>query len=96
MIAPAGDVTTFDPAESRDARAIDVVAHITNVRSTCTEAGDNIVTQATFEVQARRRDNRGARDVALPYFATACRGTARGRQARPPVNLHFARASIAP
>ncbi|HVQ09168.1 MAG TPA: hypothetical protein VMS43_12120 [Allosphingosinicella sp.] len=91
IVAPAGDVTIFNPADSRDARAIDVVAHITNVRSTCTEAGENIVTQASFEVQAQRRDNRGARDVALPYFATVVQGNAnvvakRVRQ----VNLHFA------
>ena len=91
IVAPAGDVTTFNPADSRDARAIDVVAHITNVRSTCTEAGENIVTEATFEVQASRRDNRGARDVALPYFATVVQGNTnvvakRVRQ----VNLHFA------
>ena len=32
------------------------------------------MTQATFEVQAHRRDNRGARDVALPYFATVVQG----------------------
>ena len=91
IVAPAGDVTIFNPADSRDARAIDVVAHITNVRSTCTEAGEHIVTEATFEVQARRRDNRGARDVALPYFATVVQGNTnvvakRVRQ----VNLHFA------
>ncbi|HEV7661623.1 MAG TPA: hypothetical protein VGO55_17420 [Allosphingosinicella sp.] len=91
IIAPAGDVTMFNPADSRDARAIDVVAHITNVRSTCTEAGEHIVTEASFEVQASRRDNRGARDVALPYFATVVQGNAnvvakRVRQ----VNLHFA------
>lgn len=91
IVAPAGDVTMFNPADSRDARAIDVVAHITNVRSTCTEAGEHIVTAATFEVQAQRRDNRGARDVALPYFATVVQGNSnvvakRVRQ----VNLHFA------
>jgi len=91
IVAPAGDVTLFNPADSRDARAIDVVAHITNVRSTCTEAGENIVTQANFEVQAQRRDNRGARDVVLPYFATVVQGNSsvvakRVRQ----VNLHFA------
>ena len=91
IIAPAGDVTVFDPADSRDARAIDVVAHITNVRSTCTEAGERIVTEATFEVQAQRRDNRGARDVSLAYFATVVQGNTnvvakRVRQ----VNLHFA------
>jgi hypothetical protein len=91
IVAPAGDVTVFDPADSRDAGAIDVVAHITNVRSTCAEAGEHIVTDATFEVQGRRRDNRGARDVVLPYFATVVQGNSnvvakRVRQ----VNLHFA------
>jgi len=74
VVAPAGDVTLFNPAASRDSNAIDVVAHITNLRSTCSEGGEHIVTQATFEVQAQRRDNRGARDVALPYFATVVQG----------------------
>ncbi len=74
IVAPAGDITLFDPAASRDASAIDVVAHITNVRSTCNDSGEHIVTQATFDVQAIRRDNRGARDVAMPYFATVVQG----------------------
>jgi hypothetical protein len=72
--APAGDVTLFDPATSRDASAIDVVATITNLRSTCDESGDYIVTTATFDVHAQRRDNRGAREVVLPYFATVVQG----------------------
>ena len=72
--APAGDVTLFDPANSRDASAIDVVATMTNVRSTCDESGEHIVTTAHFEVQAVRRDNRGAREVVLPYFATVVQG----------------------
>lgn len=75
VIAPAGDVTLFNPADSRDATAIDVVAQITNVRSTCNDSGERIVTQATFDVQARRSDNRGARDVNLPYFASVVQGT---------------------
>ena len=73
--APAGDITLFDPAGSRDADAIDVVAHMTNVRSTCDESGEYIVTNATFEVSGRRRDNRGVREVALPYFATVIQGS---------------------
>jgi hypothetical protein len=72
--APTGDVTLFDPAGSTDATAIDVVANITNLRATCDESGTHIVTTATFEVHARRRDNRGARDVSLPYFATVVQG----------------------
>ncbi|HWT13125.1 MAG TPA: hypothetical protein VN231_10265 [Allosphingosinicella sp.] len=72
--APAGDITLFDPAGSRDASAIDIVANITNLRGTCDETGQYIVTNASFEVHARRRDNRGARDVVLPYFATVVQG----------------------
>jgi hypothetical protein len=74
IVAPAGDITLFNPPSSRDSTAIDVVAHITNVRSTCDETGEYIVTNASFEVQAQRRDPRGARDVVLPYFATVLQG----------------------
>ena len=74
IVAPAGDITLFNPPSSRDSTAIDVVAHITNVRSTCDESGEYIVTNASFEVQAQRRDPRGARDVVLPYFATVLQG----------------------
>lgn len=76
VVAPTGDVTLFDPASSRDSAAIDVVANITNVRATCTgtEAGENIITEVTFDIQARRRDNRGARSVTLPYFTTVVQG----------------------
>ena len=69
-----GDVTLFNPPESRDARAIDVVATITNLRSTCETQGDRIVANATFRVDARRASTSGARDVVLPYFATVTRG----------------------
>lgn len=72
--ASTGDVTLFDPPGSRDARAIDVVAYVTNVRSQCGDAGDNIVTNATFEVHGRRRDAAGARDVVLPVFTTMVQG----------------------
>lgn len=72
--AATGDVTLFNPATSRDSSAIDVVAHITNLRSTCDETGANIVTTVTFDVQAQRRDARGAREVVLPYFAVAVQG----------------------
>jgi len=72
--APAGDITLFNPPESRDAAAIDVVATITNLRANCAPSGQNLVTSANFEVFALRRDNRGARDVVLPYFATVVQG----------------------
>ena len=68
-----GDVTLFDPPASREARAIDVVANMTNLRGGCTD-GEMMATNATFEVQARRANASGARDVALPYFVTIVRG----------------------
>ena len=72
--AATGDITLFDPPASRDSEAIDVVATITNVRATCTDVGDNITSPVTFDVHARRRDGRGARDVVLPYFAVVVQG----------------------
>lgn len=72
--APAGDVTLFNPPASRDASAIDVVATMTSLRATCDETGEYIVTTASFEVHGQRRDNRGAREVVLPYFATVVQG----------------------
>jgi hypothetical protein len=72
--AATGDITMFNPAGSRDAAAIDVVAHMTNVRSTCDESGEYIVTTTSFEVHGQRRDPRGEREVVLPYFATVVQG----------------------
>lgn len=74
IVAPTGDITLFNPPTSRDAAAIDVVATMTNVRSNCNEAGENIVSTATFDIQALRSDNRGARDVVVPYYASVVQG----------------------
>jgi hypothetical protein len=65
-----GDITLFDPPSSRDARAIDVVADLTNVRSSCADVGDDVVATAAFDVIGRRSNPSGARTVTLPYFAT--------------------------
>ncbi|MBN8839307.1 MAG: hypothetical protein J0I25_03810, partial [Sphingomonadales bacterium] len=72
--AGTGDITLFDPANSQDERAIDVVANITNVRSTCDDSGAEVQTTITFDVRARRTRTEGARDVTLPYFITVVRG----------------------
>jgi len=72
--APAGDITLFNPDNSRDAAAIDVVATISNLRAACAQQGDRLVTNTSFEVYGLRRDNRGARQVVLPYFATVVQG----------------------
>jgi hypothetical protein len=69
-----GDVTIFNPVSSQDADAIDIVATVTNVRTTCNESGEKIYAQATFDVQARRSDASGSRTVTLPYFNTVVQG----------------------
>jgi hypothetical protein len=69
-----GDITIFSPESSRDANAIDVVAAITNLKSSCNSTGEKIYTAADFEVQGRRTDSRGARTVTLRYFSTVVQG----------------------
>jgi hypothetical protein len=69
-----GDITIFNPVNSTDAEAIDVVATITNIRTTCNESGDKIFSQATFDVQARRSDALGSRTIIVPYFNTVVQG----------------------
>jgi hypothetical protein len=93
--AYTGDVTSFDPPASREAKAIDVVGTITNLRSTCGESGDNIVANATFDVQARRSTAGPARDVVLPYFATVVRGgTAIVSKQVSRVSVHFDQGAV--
>lgn len=72
--ANTGDITLFNPPASRDARAIDVTAVITNVRTACGDQGNDVVANATFDVIARRSNTAGARTVELPYFAVVVRG----------------------
>jgi hypothetical protein len=74
IVGGTGDITLFNPANSTAAAAIDVTATITNVRSTCQEAGDQIVSTATFDVVAQRRDAGAARQVVLSYFDVAVQG----------------------
>ncbi|MDN3646066.1 hypothetical protein QWY75_07590 [Pontixanthobacter aestiaquae] len=69
-----GDVTTFRTANAVTADQIDVVAAITNLRSSCNETGENVYSEAKFDVLARRTDTRGARQVQLPYFSTVLQG----------------------
>ena len=69
-----GNVTLFNPADARTADAIDITASLTNVRSQCNDAGAEVVSSATFDVLAQRRDTRGARTVTLPFYSTVVRG----------------------
>jgi len=69
-----GDVTTFRTAGDPTLANLDVSASITNLRSTCDDTSDQIYTEATFDVRARRTDVRGSRTVTLPYFTTVIQG----------------------
>lgn len=69
-----GDITTFRSPGSRLASDLDIEANITNLRTTCDEAGSRIYANATFDVYASRTDTRGPRTVELPYFSVVLRG----------------------
>lgn len=70
----AGDTTLFSPTTSRDADAIDVTATITNVRATCFADEGRVISQATYDVIATRRDASAARSLTLPVFSVVMRG----------------------
>jgi hypothetical protein len=72
--AGTGDITLFDPQDSRDSTAIDVTAAISDVRAVCQEVGDDEVSTITFTITALRRDPGAARQVVLPYFNVVLRG----------------------
>ena len=69
-----GDITTFRVPGSGDARDLDLIGAMTDVRAECSEKASPVVSHVTFRVSARRIDTRGARDVNLPYFLTVLRG----------------------
>lgn len=69
-----GDVTMFRSAGSTNADDIDVTANITNLRHTCNPEGEQIYTEATFDVRARRAEAGPARSVTLPYFSSVIQG----------------------
>ena len=66
--AGTGDITLFNPATSTASSAVDVEAAITDVRANCQETTTDIVSTATFNVVATRRDAGEARQVVLPFF----------------------------
>ena len=72
--AATGDITVFNPPQSRDAAAIDVTATITNLFNNCNETGDRVMSNAGFDVVAVRRDAGPARQVVLPFFSVAVQG----------------------
>ena len=73
-----GDMTLFRAGGAANAADIDVVAAMTDLRSTCNVNADGkdgkVYAAVTFKVLARRSDVHGARSVSLPYFVTVVRG----------------------
>jgi hypothetical protein len=69
-----GTVTLFSPAGSTDSSAMDVEATITNVRVACQDTASDVVSTATFDVVATRRDRSAAREVVLPFFDVVLQG----------------------
>lgn len=69
-----GDITVFRDAGDQTLGNLDMTASITNLRAQCNESGEKIYSEATFDVQARRMDTRGARRVELPYYSVILRG----------------------
>lgn len=69
-----GDITTFRSAGDKTVGSLDVSAAMTDLRTTCNDSAAQIYSEATFTVNARRTDTRGARTVSLPYFVTVLRG----------------------
>ena len=75
--AGTGDITLFNPPQSRDADAIDVTATMTNIFANCDDRGDWVMSNAVFDVLAVRRDAGPARQVVLPFFSTGVQGGSR-------------------
>jgi hypothetical protein len=69
-----GDVTTFRDSGDTTTASLDVSAAMTQLRATCNDTAEQVYSEATFTVNARRTDTRGARSVELPYFVTVLRG----------------------
>ena len=69
-----GDATIFAAGGAVDARNIDVVATLTNLRDNCLETGDKLTTDISFDVVARRSEPGPARSLTLPVFATIVQG----------------------
>lgn len=68
-----GDITTFR-GDDRTVAGLDMSAAMTDLRSVCNDTADKVYSEASFTVNARRTDTRGARTVQVPYFVTVLRG----------------------
>jgi hypothetical protein len=69
-----GSLTKFDPAQSRNADAIDFTAQISDVTGACVEGPEYLATEVAFIVTAQRRKAGPAREVYLPLFVGLAQG----------------------
>ncbi len=69
-----GQVTQFNPPQSRNADAIDLTAQITDVTGTCIEGPEYLATDVAFTVTAQRRQAGPAKEVYLPIFVALAQG----------------------
>ena len=69
-----GDATIFGAGGATDARNIDVVATLTNLRETCIEGEQKLTTDVTFDVVARRSAAGPARSITFPVMTTVVQG----------------------
>ncbi|WP_439533940.1 hypothetical protein [Polymorphobacter sp.] len=70
----ANDMTLLYPGTAPDAANVDLVASMTNVRGTCNEGVEQLVSDVSYQVVARRSDASAARQVQLPVFASVVQG----------------------
>ena len=78
-----GDVTLFRRRTRAPPTRIDVTAAITNVRSQCNDAGDQVYTTATLRrARAAARHARRAQRAAALFLTVRARRQRGGRQAR--------------
>jgi hypothetical protein len=70
----AGQVTRFDPPQSRNADAIELTAQVTDVTATCVEGAEYLTTEVAFTVSAQRRRPGPAKEVYLPLFVALAQG----------------------
>jgi hypothetical protein len=76
VLQHAGQATLFREGavlSERDARDIDLVASITNLRAACADGDGDIASSVTFDVVAVRADATAPRTVDLPIFLAVVR-----------------------
>lgn len=72
--AYTGSVTRFEPAQSRDANAIQMTAQLSDVQGNCLEGKEYLSTDVSYLVTAQRRHAEQRQEVYLPIFIAMAQG----------------------